>query len=284
MQIFDSHCHLNAEPLYSGEPSFFPAKKLTQFKNKTWQDHWQTAQQHGVVGMIIVGTDADSSQTALQIAQQDKNLWAIVGLHPEESVENSAQENEQELQQIKILLRNNNVVGVGEVGLDYYYLTDQNREQIIAQQKKLFIAQIQLANEFELPLILHVRDKNNSRRAYDDCLDLVKQHYQQKKPFLLHCVSGPEDYIQQALSLGAYISLAGNVTFKNAKNLKKIAKMTPTDKLLVETDAPFLAPEPFRGQINQPYMISETVKYLQEKLQINPADLLNNTKKLFELP
>ncbi len=284
MQIIDSHCHLNAEPLYSGQANFFSEKKLATVKNMTWQDHWQTAQQHGVVGMVIVGTDADSSKTAIHIAQQDENLWAIVGLHPEESIENSAEKNEQELQQIKNLLRNNNVVGVGEVGLDYFYLTDQNREQIIAQQKKLFIEQIKLANEFELPLILHVRDKNHSRQAYDDCLEIVKQHYQQKKPFLLHCVSGPENYIQQALSLGAYISVAGNVTFKNAKNLKKIAKITPTDKLLVETDAPFLAPAPFRGQINQPYMISQTVKYLQEKLQIKPADLLNNTKKLFELP
>ncbi len=257
--IIDTHCHYNLPLLFDH-----------------WQQHWQTAQDRGVLKSIVVGADLATSQRAVEIANQTPNLLAAVGVHPDEVG--------QPVPELKQLSTHPKVIAVGEVGLDYYRLSATNKTAVINRQQDLFKQQIELANQLKLPLIVHVRDQETPEtvtinNAYWDTLQLIKAHYQFDRPFILHCVSGPLNYIKQALEMGAYIGVAANVTYKNAHLIREIVKITPPDRLLVETDAPFLPPQTYRGQICEPWMIVETDQYLKENF--NQTQMFNNTLKLF---
>jgi len=247
--IIDTHVHYNLSPLL-----------------ENWQSHLKTAKKHGVTQSIVVGTDLASSQLAIDIAEQDPHLFATVGIHPHEM--NHLVETRL-IASLQDLIKNNlaKIVAIGEIGLDYHYQKNNH-------QRQLFISQIKLANEFNLPLSIHVRD------AYDDALEILQQHPPASE-FVLHCFSGDEHYVQEAIKLGAYFGVDGNITYKNAQKLRDLLKLIPPDKVLLETDAPYLPPEPHRGKTCEPWMISATAQYLKDNFGISEAQLAINSKNCF---
>ena len=270
--IIDTHCHYNLDPLYS--------------ENGGWQARWQEAQAAGVQSSIVVGTSAETSQIALEIARTDSNLFAAVGIHPGEVGEPSEPVATQ-LEKVTELLKNKpqQLVAVGEFGLDYYHYQQtssatEDWQHLKLAQLALARQQLVLASQAHLPALLHVRSTDDS--AYWDMLELLKDAHL-TAPFVLHCASGPLSYITSALELGAYVSIAGNVTYKNAENIRAIVAVVPPDRLLVETDAPYLPPVPHRGSICQPAMIQLTVEYLQNTLGVKPEQLLHNARQLFSV-
>jgi len=280
MQIIDTHCHYNLEPLYSGKRSHFEIDNQSPLLNMNWQNHWQKAQEKGISKSIIIGADLENSQKAIEIANQDQNLFASIGIHPSDSNGLTAQQIYREL---KNLAQGNKIVAIGETGLDYFKLSnekdDENKE--IKKQKEFFEMHLQLANELRLPLIVHARDK--TEEAYWEILHIIKNNYQQQKAFVLHCISGPISYIKQALDLGAYIGVAANVTYKKANDIREIVKYVPQDRLLIETDAPYLPPRQYRGQVCEPWMMSETALFLKKELGINIETTTNNAQNIFNL-
>ncbi len=287
MQIFDTHCHYNMEPLYSGKPGYFFEDKIKSQKKRGWKDHWQQAQAQGVTASLIPGASLSSSKDAIQIAQQEENLFAAAAIHPGEINKTKPSQLKENFQRLKEAVKNSNVVAVGETGLDYFHLPEEGREELVKIQKQLFIDHILLANDLKKPLIIHARDykknQGKSESVYDNILNILKTHYQFYQPFVLHCVSGPKNYVQQALDLGAYISFAGNITYPSAGDLRQLFKLVPKDKLLIETDAPFLAPQKYRGQINEPHMITQTAEFISNKFNINLNQVLQNSCQFYNL-
>ena len=283
IKIFDTHCHYNLEPLYAGKTRFFSKKQLEQVSGSGWIDHWHRAQQQGVIASLVAGTSLKSSQRAIEIAQTETNLIASVAIHPEEIEKNTDQELEKQITYISKLASQPKVKAIGETGLDYYHLTADNQVTSIRRQQQLFIEHIQLANELNKPLIIHARGKNGDNQAYFDILDLLKQNFQFRQPFVLHCVSGPTTYINEAINLGAYISFAGNVTYNNAHNIQSLITAVPHDKLMIETDAPFLAPQAYRGKICEPWMITATAKFMADNYQLDLDQILANSYHFFGL-
>lgn len=269
MKIFDTHCHYNLEPLHSD-----------------WQNHWQQAQENNVVNTMVIGADFASSAMACSVAETNDNFYAAIGIHPDIysqkwiSTEAFEEDIATDLEELALIHNTHVVRAIGEVGLDYYRLAPDDVLSKKAQQSALR-AHILYAEEKNLPLILHVRDKEES--AYWDTLSLLKSHKQSDIPFILHCVSGPEKYVQEALSMGAYVSVAGNVTYKNADHIRTLVSLVPEDKLLLETDAPFLPPQQYRGKQCEPWMISLTAEYLQDVLHRDLNQIYNNSLKIFNI-
>lgn len=281
--IFDTHCHYN---LYQLVPE--------------WQSHWQTAQAAGVQKSLTVGTTIESSQLALSQAQTHKHLFCSLALHPyvfgrdegwsdgERTIQSAHDVFSELLSEQKAYEK---IIAIGETGLDYYRLSrkpeDRDLTTTIQQlQKQSLQAHIALANTYELPLILHVRDTTTPEtpadgNAYWDTLDIVTEQYHWKRPCILHCVSGPMTYVQNMIDAGAYIGVAGNYTYRSAQDLKTIVARTPSDRIIVETDAPFLAPVPHRGAACLPHMITETVASLKNTRDISAETLWNNSNTLF---
>lgn len=281
MQIFDTHCHYNLEPLYSGKQGYFSQKQIININNQNWQFHWQNAKKKGAVAALISGYDLNSSKRAIEISEKDPNLFASVGLHPIDGLSISSQQLEKDFAQITKLVNNKQVKAIGETGLDYFHLSPKDYLINSELQKKLFIQHIQLANKYKKPLIIHVRDQKF--KAHQDVANIMKTNYQFLKPFVLHCVSGPASYLKKMVKLGAYISFAGNITYNSAQDLRDLVKLVPQDKLLIETDAPFLPPQKYRGQINQPYMIKETALFMKKEFKINLNQILNNSYQFFDI-
>lgn len=286
MQIIDTHCHYNLEPLYSGDPFCFKIKEDSQILKMKWQDHWQNAQKAGVSKSIIVGPGLSSSQKAVEIASADENLYAAVGIHPERA--NKIINVEQAMSKLTELAKNKKVIAIGETGLDYFYLQTEDPaeiEEIKQLQKDLFIGQIKLANQLNLNLILHVRDQ--AEAAYFESIALIEKHWSFNHSLIFHCVSGPLSYIQKALSFkNSYFGFDGNITFKKADNIREIFSLvqkSDSKRILLETDAPYLAPEPHRGQICEPAMIVETATYIEKNLDANLTEIYQNSLNAFRI-
>lgn len=283
MKIIDTHCHYNLEPLYSGNPFCFKVKENDPVLEMKWQDHWQNSQKNNIVASIVVGPGLKSSQKAINIANTNPNLFAAIGIHPERA--NKIENLEETLDQFKKLCLENEIVAIGETGLDYFYLPEKNIEKIKNKQKKLFIAQIKIANELNLPLILHIRDK--SEEAYLESLKLIEKHWNFKNALIFHCVSGSLEYIKAALKMeNSYFGFDGNITFKNAEELRDIFKLvqkTDSSKILLETDSPWLAPVPHRGKICEPWMIKDTALYIERELEADLEEIFQNSLKAFKL-
>jgi TatD DNase family protein len=273
--IFDTHCHYNLEPL-----------------SQTWQSHWEEAQSKGVQKSIVVGTSVETSQLAVTLAQREKNLWPSVAIHPIEfnelpvaTLDKAVTEFETGLQTL-LSQTQNKIVAIGETGLDYFHLhhtpelTDEAKQLIVKAQKKSLQMHIRLAQTHHLPLLLHVRDQEE--QAYWDTLELLKAADYQGK-FVLHCISGPAAYLQEALSMGAYIGVAGNITYKNAEHLRDLVRQTPKEKVLLETDAPYLPPQEFRGKVCEPWMISLTATFIEKELGIPQTRAWENAHTFFDL-
>lgn len=232
---FDSHCHVQDayRPDDTAEAELLSAARAA-----------------GVVGLVCVGTDAASSRQAVALVERARadarssgwpETWATVGLHPHDA--------SQGVDGVRALLeevmtgRPGLVVAVGECGLDYHY--DHSPRPV---QRDMFAAQIELAKELGLALVVH------SREAWDDTIDILRSSAPER--VVLHCFTGGADEARKCLDLGAYLSFSGIVTFANAHDVRAAAELCPLDRLLVETDAPFLAPVPHRGRSNQPAFVS----------------------------
>ena len=216
MKLFDSHCHYNDEKFDEDREKII-VQNLNEISNA-----------------IVSGYNIESSQKAVEIANKYKELYAIVGISPND-VEQSLN-----YEEIEKLANNGKVVGIGEIGLDYYW-NKENKEL----QKEVFIKQIEIANKLNLPIVIHTRE------AVMDTIEILKQHKVKQKG-VFHCCPMNVELIKEALKLGFYISFSGNITFKNAKNADKCIQLVPIDKQLIETDSPYMTPEPYRGKRNDP--------------------------------
>lgn len=218
----------------------------------------------GVCGVVNCGCDTASSKTALKLADSYGYIYAAVGIHPENIGGGTVNE-------IRTLVKHKKCVAIGEIGLDYYWVSD-NKEQ----QKELFSQQLDLANEINKPVIVHDRD------AHSDTLELLKKH---RPKGVVHSFSGSSEMAKEILKLGMYIGIGGVITFKNAKKLPEVVKMLPEDRFLLETDAPYLTPVPYRSKINNSAMIYLTAQKIAEIRNTDTAHILaaarENAKNLF---
>ena len=254
--IVDSHCHLDHSPLY---------EKLEEIVNR--------AQLIGVKFLLTISTSLNSFEKVKTIISKYENIYGTVGIHPHETKDHV---NVDKKKLLELKGSNNKIIGIGETGLDFYY---QNSNKLV--QKKKFIEHIEAAIELGLPIIVH------SREAEIDTLNILKDFSSKNPKILMHCFTGSSYFSKKLLDLGAYISLSGIITFKNSIELQKTASTIPMDRLLIETDSPFLAPVPKRGSTNEPSFIKYTALKLAEIKDISYNDLIvytsNNFIKLFSL-
>lgn len=202
--------------------------------------------------LVCPSEDIESSKKAIAMAESYPQIYAAVGIHPQETKDTT----EADIQVIKDLaLHHKKVVAIGEIGLDYYYLYSP-----VETQKKWFARQCELAKELDLPIIIHDRD------AHQDTLDILKAHKTDKLRGIMHCYSSSWEMAQEFMKLGFYISFAGPVVFPKSTKLKEVAKEVPLDRLLIETDSPYLTPPPFRGRRNDPgkvFYVAEEIARLK---------------------
>ena len=226
--------------------------------------------QNGLTGFVNCGSDLVSSKNSIEIAQRYKNAFAALGVHPHEAQKAS----DDDLKEIETLLTSDpKSVAVGEIGLDYHYdFSPRDR------QKYIFEYQLSLAKKLDLPVIIH------DREAHEDTLVLLKKY---KPRGVVHCFSGSAEMAKDVLSLGMYIGLGGAVTIKNAKKPVQVAKIVPENRLLIETDCPYMTPVPFRGRRNDSGYIPYTAQILAEIRGMEPQQILditlNNALELFRI-
>ena len=248
--IIDTHAHIYDEKLTNTESVFANAAKLG-------------------VGLVIVPTTSLTNlDEVLQKSKSQKNVRILAGVHPEEieSVTNIRLMKEELRNRIK---ENKNIVGLGEIGLDFYYDKEKNSKD---KQLKVFIAQMELASELNLPVAIHMRE---AEIEMIDALNNLKQI--PKGQF--HCFSGDSNFLRKILNWGFYVSFAGNITYKSAGNLRERLKETPLDRLLLETDSPYRAPEPVRGTINEPANVKIIAKFIAQELNQPEEKISEITQK-----
>ena len=254
--IFDTHCHLNSPEIY-----------------ENIDQHIADAQKVGVSKFLVIGYDKQSSIKAVEIANKYPFCYAAIGFHPTEIQDLS----EEDYDEVMKLAKNPKVKAIGEIGLDYHWVKDSILREI---QKEYFIRQIEFANYVGLPIAIHNRDAN------EDILKILK-NCQPIKGGIMHCYSGSVEMMQEFLKIGMYISLGGPVTFTNAKTPKEVAETCPLDRLLVETDCPYLAPHPLRGTVNYPkniaLVVDEIVRLREESRSHIEDFTYNNACKLLNI-
>lgn len=256
MKIFDTHMHLDDEKF-----DLDREEVINKMKNS------------GVKKCINIGCDVPSSKKAIELASKYDFIYASCGIHPE-----VLPQDEEELWKMiskmeKLASENEKVVAIGEIGLDYYWIKD-NKEM----QKTAFEKQIEIANKLELPVSIHTRD------SIDDTISIIK-NTKIKKSGVLHCCPFNPELVKQGLAAGLYIAFGGTCTFRSSKNAPKIVEMVPLDKMLIETDSPYLAPEPLRGTRNDSSNLKYVVQKLAELKNIEPEQIAKityeNAEKLF---
>ena len=215
---------------------------------------------NGIVKIINCGTDVSSSRFSKTLATQFPHVCFAAGVHPEDCAKSTE---ETDLSAIRTLLTDEKCVAVGEIGLDYYW-----QEVPRELQKRFFKDQLLLADEMRLPVIIH------DREAHGDTMELLRA-YQPRG--VLHCFSGSVEFMYEALRLGLYIGLGGAVTFKNAKKAVEVAKTVPLDRLLLETDCPYMAPVPFRGKRNSSLYIPQIAEFIASLRGVEPQSLIDQT-------
>lgn len=233
MRLFDSHCHLDDEKFNEDREFVIEEIKRSEVHN-----------------LISAGYSLESSKEAVHLAKKYDFIYATCGISPND-IPQSEEELWKMLEEIENQVKENSkVVAIGEIGLDYYW-NQENKEL----QKKAFISQIKLANKLELPIVIHTRE------AVMDTIQILKKNEVIKKG-VFHCCPLNRELVREALKLGFYISFAGPVTFKNSKNSDEIINMVPNERMLIETDSPYLSPEPLRGKRNDP----RNVKFIANKI------------------
>ena len=248
--LIDSHCHLEYKGLVEDQKGVLAR-----------------AREAGVGGFLNISTRRSEWGKVVGTAERESDVWASVGIHPHEA-DAHADLGETALLEAAAHPR---VIGIGETGLDYYY-EHSDREV----QKALFRTHIGVARKTGLPLIVHTRD------AEDDTAAIIRDEMEKGAfPALIHCFTASAGFAREMLALGLMISLSGIVTFKNARDLQDIAKELPEDRMLVETDAPFLAPVPHRGQTCEPAFVADTASFVAELRGIEPERLRDETSRNF---
>lgn len=246
MMLIDSHCHLEYKGLVEDQAGVL-----------------DRARQAGVGGFLSISTRQREWDQVIATAEREADVWASVGIHPHEADAHA------DLGEAALLAaaEHPRVIAIGETGLDYYY--DHSDR---AAQQALFRRHIAVSRATGLPIIIHTRD------AEADTAAILRDEMEQGAfPALIHCFTASANFAQIVLDLGLTISLSGIVTFKNAKNLQEIAATIPTDRLLVETDAPFLAPVPHRGKVCEPAFVADTARFVAGLRGVTPEDLAETT-------
>ena len=250
--IFDSHAHYTDKAFNEDREIMLGSLK-----------------ESGVCGIINCGADIESSVSSVELASKYDYIYAACGIHPEEA--DKTPENYIDI--LRDLAKNEKCVAIGEIGLDYYW-----RQDTKDLQKELFEKQILLSKELDLPIIVH------DREAHGDTMEILKKH---RPKGVLHCFSGSPETAAEVLKLGMYIGLGGALTFKNAKKAVEVAQMLPLDRLLLETDCPYMAPVPMRGKRNNSGYIPFIAEKVSEIKGIAPQSVLDitmeNTKVLFNI-
>lgn len=253
MNLFDSHCHL---------------------ENERFEDDWREALarmlEAGVSRCILAGSDMQTSGSIVKLAARNEAVYGVVGVHPHEAKDFA----EEDLKRLAEWMELPKIVGVGEIGLDYFYDLSPRETQ-----KEVCVRQLLLAHELGVPAVFHIRD------AHGDMLELLRSHRRELPAGVLHCYSGSVESAKQYLDFGFYLSFAGPVTFKNAAKLQEVARFCPADRLLVETDSPYLAPVPMRGKRNEPAFVRFVAQTVAELRGVTPEELADtatrNTCRLF---
>lgn len=213
------------------------------------------------VGKVIVPSVNYASMKKVVALSQEKNIYSMVGIYPSEAKTYTPEVEKQMIE----LAKNSKVVAVGEIGLDYYW-----DKSFIELQKEVFIRQIKLANSINLPIVVH------NREAHKDCFDILKEQNLNSK-VLFHCFSGSVEFMRECVKEGWYIALGGVVTFKNAIKIKDVAKEVPLDKLVLETDSPYLTPVPYRGKENRPAYVKYVAEEIANLRNMKLEDIINIT-------
>jgi len=260
MELIDTHCHLTFEQLDGDIDAVVERSKTA-----------------GVVGWITVGTDPQHNRKAVELANRFDNMYAAVGIHPHDAKDVAAHT----MVELKELARSEKVVAIGETGLDFHYDFSPRQDQ-----RRVFEAQLEIARELNLPVIIHCRE------AFDETIDILEQFIGVKgslKGVVFHCFGGSAQQARIVLDHGFYISFTGVVTFKNANKAREAAKIVPTDRLMLETDCPYMSPAPMRKQkINEPALMVHTARFLAELKEMELADFARavtaTSKSFFGLP
>ena len=251
--MIDSHCHLDHEPLLSDLSNVIKRSKKI-----------------GIKKLLTISTSLESFERIKDIIKQDEMIYGTIGIHPHEANQNLI--NSEII--VKNFNENSKVIGIGETGLDFYYNNSDKNEQI-----KSFNEHIKASIETNAPLIIH------SRSAEDDTFEILNSYKKHNPKILMHCFTGSKNFAEKLLDLNAYFSASGIITFKNSIELQETFKFVPTDKVLIETDSPFLAPVPNRGKKNEPSFIDFTAQKLADLKEISKSQLIkittDNFNKLF---
>jgi TatD DNase family protein len=253
--LFDTHVHLNDEQY-----------------NEDVNEVIERAQQEGVSHMVVVGFDRKTIEKAMSLIEEYEFLYAAIGWHPVDAIDME----EEDLNWIEELSSHPKVVALGEMGLDYHW--DKSPHEI---QKEVFRKQIRLAKRVKLPIVIH------NREATQDIVDILREEDAQEVGGIMHCFSGSAEIAKECVDMNFYISLGGPVTFKNAKKPKDVAKEIPLDRLLIETDCPYLAPHPHRGKRNEPAYVKLVAEQIAEIKEISIEEVArkttDNAKRLFRI-
>ncbi|ASV67725.1 TatD family hydrolase [Cytobacillus sp. FSL W7-1323] len=253
--LFDTHVHLNAEQY-----------------DEDLAEVIKRAREAGVEKMVVVGFDRPTIERAMELIEQYDFLYASIGWHPVDAIDMT----EGDLIWIEELSKHPKVVAIGEMGLDYHW--DKSPKDV---QKDVFRQQIQLAKKVKLPIIIH------NREATADIVEILKEENAAEVGGIMHCFSGSPETAKECIDMNFYISLGGPVTFKNARKPKEVAAEIPLEKLLIETDCPYLAPHPFRGKRNEPSYVKLVCEQIAEIKNIPVEEVAaittENAKKLFAI-
>ena len=247
--IIDSHCHLDYEPLVNNiDQVLLNAKK------------------NNITNLLTIGTNLDSSKKVLEIVSKYPNVYGAIGIHP-----NSTTGNLESINEIFLLKKKSKkIIAFGETGLDYFYKRSDKKDQIFAFEKH-----IEFSISEKVPVIIHTRD------ADDDTISIIKKYYN-KTNFLIHCFTGTLDFAKNLLNLNCLISFSGIITFKKSNDLRDVVKYVPLERMLIETDSPYLSPDPFRGKSNEPANVKIVAETIASIKQISFGEVASSTTANFE--
>ena len=247
--MIDSHCHLDHEPLFSDLDNVIQRSKNV-----------------GIEKLLTISTSIESFSRVKEIVNKDEMIYGTIGIHPHETDNNSIDSDFI----VKNLRDNKKIIGIGETGLDFYYNNSDKHKQI-----KSFKIHIEASLKTNVPLIIH------SRNAEETTFDILNEYKDRKLKILMHCFTGSQKFAEKLLDFNSFFSASGIITFKNAEDLQQTFKFLPLDRILIETDSPFLAPVPDRGKKNEPSFIDFTATKLAEIKDIKKTELTNITTNNF---
>lgn len=254
--LIDTHVHLNADQ-YEGEVDAVIER----------------AKENGVEKFVVIGFDRKTIERTMELIEAYDEVYGVIGWHPVDAIDCT----DEDLEWIESLSNHEKIVAIGEIGLDYHW--DKSPKDV---QKEVFIKQIELAKRVNLPIVIHNRD------ADEDTIDILEAHDAKSVGGIMHSFhNGTDEQIDRVLNMGFYVSLAGVITFKNVKRPKEVAQYVPLDRLLVETDAPYLTPHPFRGKRNEPKLVRLVAEEIAQLRGISVEEVekatTENAKRIYNI-